>query len=78
MRPVFSSDVELEWGKLLDYYALRFQIEFNFRDAKQHFGLEDFMNTREAGVANASNLAFMMVLSRYAEVFQHNAETRTN
>jgi hypothetical protein len=25
--------------------TLRFRIEFNFRDAKQYFGLEDFMNT---------------------------------
>jgi len=41
---LFSSDVELGWEKLVEYYSLRFQIEFNFRDAKQHFGLEDFMN----------------------------------
>jgi putative transposase len=59
---LFSSDLELEWEKLVDYYRLRFQIEFNFRDAKQHFGLEDFMNQTEEGVRNASNLAFMMVL----------------
>ena len=59
---LFSSDLELEWEKLVDYYSLRFQIEFNFRDAKQHFGLEDFMNTTEVGVENAANLAFMMVL----------------
>ena len=58
---LFSSDVELGWEKLIEYYRLRFQIEFNFRDAKQHFGLEDFMNTTEVGVANAANLAFMMV-----------------
>ena len=58
---LFSSDVALEWKKLLDYYSLRFQIEFNFRDAKQHFGLEDFMNTTENGVKNAANLSFMMV-----------------
>ncbi len=59
---LFSSDVELEWEKLVDYYCLRFQIEFNFRDAKQHFGLEDFMNQTETGVENAANLAFLMVL----------------
>jgi putative transposase len=53
--------LELGWEKLVDYYSLRFQIEFNFRDAKQHFGLEDFMNTRETGVENAANLAFLMV-----------------
>ncbi len=58
---LFSSDVELGWEKLIEYYRLRFQIEFNFRDAKQHFGLEDFMNTTEVGVENAANLSFMMV-----------------
>lgn len=58
---LFSSDVELNWEKLMEYYCLRFQIEFNFRDAKQHFGLEDFMTTTENGVENAANLAFMMV-----------------
>ncbi len=58
---LFSSDVELEWEKLVDYYSLRFQIEFNFRDAKQHFGLEDFMNTTKTGVENAANMAFLMV-----------------
>ncbi len=58
---LFSSDVELGWEKLMDYYSLRFQIEFNFREAKQHFGLEDFMNTSEVGVENAANLAFLMV-----------------
>jgi len=58
---LFSSDVRLSWEKLLDYYSLRFQIEFNFRDAKQHFGLEDFMNTTKIGVENAANLSFLMV-----------------
>ncbi|MBA2657374.1 MAG: transposase [Tatlockia sp.] len=58
---LFSSDVELGWEKLLEYYSLRFQIEFNFRDAKQHFGLEDFMNTTKVGVENAANMAFLMV-----------------
>ncbi len=47
--------------KLIDYYSLRFQIEFNFREAKQHFGLEDFMTTTAKGVENAANLAFLMV-----------------
>ena len=58
---LFSSDVELSWEKLIEYYSLRFQIEFNFRDAKQHFGLEDFMNVTEEGVKNAANLSFLMV-----------------
>ena len=58
---LFCSDIELGWEKLIDYYSLRFQIEFNFRDAKQHFGLEDFMNTTKVGVENAANLSFLMV-----------------
>jgi putative transposase len=58
---LFSNDVELGWEKLVKYYRLRFQIEFNFRDAKQHFGLEDFMNQTQIGVENASNLAFLML-----------------
>jgi len=46
---------------LVEYYRLRFQIEFNFRDAKQYWGLEDFMNITETAVTNAANLAFFMV-----------------
>jgi len=58
---LFSSDLDLAYDKLVDYYSLRFQIEFNFRDAKQFWGLEDFMNTTERGVTNAANLALFMV-----------------
>jgi putative transposase len=58
---LFSSDVELSSEKLIEYYSLRFQIEFNFRDAKQHFGLEDFMNQTEVRVENGANLSFLMV-----------------
>jgi putative transposase len=72
---VFSSDLELGWEKLLDYYGLRFQIEFNFRDAKQYFGLEDFMNTTETGVENAANLAFMMV-NVSAKLLKNSEENR--
>ena len=43
---LFSTDIDLTAEQIVDYYALRFQIEFNFCDAKQHWGLEDFMNVR--------------------------------
>ena len=33
---LFSSDLELRYDQLIDYYHLRLQIEFNFRDAKQY------------------------------------------
>ncbi len=58
---LFSSDLELSLEKVIEYYSLRFQIEFNFRDAKQHFGFEDFMNTTARGVENAANMSFLMV-----------------
>lgn len=58
---LFSSDLSLAFDKLVEYYSLRFQIEFTFRDAKQHWGLEDFMNVTETGVSNAANLSLLMV-----------------
>ena len=58
---LFSSDLTLAFDTLIDYYRLRFQIEFNFRDAKQFWGLEDFMNVNQTPVYNAANLAMFMV-----------------
>lgn len=59
---LFSSDLALSAQQIVQFYSLRFQIEFIFRHAKQFFGLEDFMNRNETGVTNASNLAFFMVM----------------
>jgi len=58
---LFSSDLALPFDTLIDYYCLRFQLEFNFRDAKQYWGLEDFMNTSPTAVSNAANLSLFMV-----------------
>jgi len=58
---LFSSDLEPARDKLVKYYRLRFQIEFNFRDAEQYRGLDDFMNIKEQQVYNAADLAFFMV-----------------
>jgi putative transposase len=58
---LFSSDLALSYDLMIDYYRLRFQIEFNFRDAKQHWGLEDFMVVNERPVYNSANLALFMV-----------------
>jgi hypothetical protein len=58
---LFSSDLELTYAQIIDYYSLRFQIEFNFRDAKQYWGLEDFMNVKKTAVVNAANLSLFMV-----------------
>jgi putative transposase len=58
---LFSSDLALAFDTLIDNYCLRFQLEFNFRDAKQYWGLEDFMTTHPTRVRNAANLSLFMV-----------------
>lgn len=58
---LFSTDLTLSDERIIDYYSLRFQIEFNFRDAKQYWGLDDFMNVKEVAVTNAANLSFFML-----------------
>jgi len=58
---LFSSDLALSYDKIIDYYRLRFQLEFNFRDAKQYWGLEDWMNIQEVPLTNALNLSLFMV-----------------
>ncbi len=62
---LFSSDLALAYAPLGDYYRLRFQIEFHFRDAKQYWGLEDFMNVTPTGVTNAAHLPLFMVNVAY-------------
>lgn len=58
---LFSTDLDLTADQIVDYYSLRFQIEFNFRDGKQYWGLDDFMNVKSVAVTNAVNLSFLMV-----------------
>jgi putative transposase len=58
---LFSSDLELSWEQMVEYYSLRFQIEFNFRDAKQYWGLEDWMNVKEKPLQNSANLSMLMI-----------------
>jgi hypothetical protein len=57
---LFSSDLTLGAADLIDYYRLRFQIEFNFRDSKQYWGREDFMSVTERPVYNSANLSMFM------------------
>ena len=58
---LFSTDLGLSYEKIIDYYSLRFQIEFVFRDAKQEWGLEDFMNRKKKAVHIWANLSVFMV-----------------
>ena len=62
---LFSSDLDLAYAPLVDYDGLRFHSALNFRDAKQYWGLEDFMNVTPTGVTNAANLSLCMVHVAY-------------
>jgi putative transposase len=62
---LFSSDLTLASASLVDSYGLRFHIELNFRDTKQYWGLEDFMNVTPPGVTNAVNRSLFMVNVAY-------------
>jgi len=67
---LFTTDLTLSYDKIVDYYSLRFQIEFNFRDAKQFFGLADFKNYKETQVTNAINISFYMCNFAYILIGQ--------
>ena len=62
---LFRSDLKLAYAPLVDYSGLRFHIECNVRDAKQHWGMEDFMNVTPTGVTHAANLSLFMVNVAY-------------
>jgi putative transposase len=62
---LFSSDQEIPSDTLRDYYRRRFHIEWNFRDAKQYWGVEDFMHVPPTGVTHAAHLAWFMVNVAY-------------
>jgi len=52
-------------------------LEFNFRDAKQFWGLEDFINITSTGVTNAANLALFMV-NLSARILRDFRQTQPN
>ncbi len=58
---LFSRDLPLAAASLVDDDSLRFQIAWNFRDATQYWGLEDFRPVTATGGTNAANLSLFMV-----------------
>ncbi|MCB9230093.1 MAG: transposase [Bacteroidia bacterium] len=71
---LFSTDTQACPEKVLEYYSTRFQIEFLFRDAKQHTGLEDCQSRDKQALDfhfNASltavNIAKLEILSKHAD-----------
>lgn len=59
---LFTNDLNLDALTVIKFYSLRFQIEFDFRDAKQFYGLADFKNYKQIQVTNAVNIAFTMTV----------------
>lgn len=57
----FSTDLTLKWYKILDYYKMRFQIEFLYRDGKQHTGLNDCQARSEKKLDFHFNLALTSI-----------------
>ena len=75
---LLSRDLTLAYAPLVDDDSVRCPIECNFRDAKQYWGLEDFMHVTPTGVTNAANLSLFMVNVAYhlqAEVRQRDPDS---
>ena len=58
---LFTTDLKATAKTIMDFYQVRFQIEFNFRDARQYFGLSHFKNIKEKQVGNVIGFSFFMV-----------------
>jgi len=68
----FSTDLKMEGMKIVSYYRSRFQIEFLYRDAKQHCGLEDCL----ARSQNKLNFHFNAALTAVNLAKMHWLNTR--
>jgi hypothetical protein len=62
----FSTDLELSAQKIHQYYQKRYQIEYLFRDSKNHLGLEDCMSTDEKVLSFHFNIS--MTALNFAKV----------
>ena len=63
---LISTDVEMAGDKVLQYYRLRFQIEFLIRDAKMYTGLEQCQARSHDKLYNHWNMAlFSVSLARW-------------
>ena len=58
---LLCTDTNLEGAKVIEYYQLRFQIEFLIRDCKQYTGLEECQARSEIKLYNHFNMSMMSV-----------------
>ncbi|MCS7077342.1 MAG: transposase, partial [Bacteroidia bacterium] len=71
---LFSTNLSLSASDIIHYYALRFEIEFDFRDAKQHFGLNDFKDYKPTSLKNFVSMSFFMTfLKSFLKTKEKNA-----
>jgi len=76
---LFSNNLTLTAEQIVKYYQLRFQIEFDFRDAKQYFGIHKMKNYKEIPMMQMFNLAFFsltisrIVVQQYRDLYQISA-----
>jgi DDE superfamily endonuclease len=71
-----STDLELDGGKLVEFYVARFQIEFLFRDSKQFTGLADCQARAEAALDFHFNAALATLNLARAEELRAQADQR--
>ena len=55
---LFSTDLKIDTKTLVKYYRARYQIEFVFRDAKNHTGLMDCQSTKKESIKTHLNASF--------------------
>lgn len=72
----FSNDLQLSAENMVEYYGLRFQIEFDFRETKQLFGLHKLKNYHQIQMTNMFNLAFLALLT--AKIWQQQWSVKLN
>jgi IS4 transposase len=70
---LFSTDVDLPADKIFEYYKSRFQIEFLFRDAKQHCGLCDCQSTKKESLDFHFNASLSTInIAKVEALKKHN------
>ena len=64
---IFSTDINMEAQTIVTIYRARFQIEFLFRDAKQHTGLSDCQSTNKKALNFHFNISMIALNFAKAE-----------
>jgi len=74
---LYSTDTNLDALTIIEYYKSRFQIEFVFRDAKQHTGLTDCQSTNSKSIHTHLNASFTALnLIKLEDRITSGAETQ--